>query len=548
MKRSRFASHHVQLQREKLSRRYELRGSRKFRLQCPKYDAHHPEICIETRKRCRRVESRYHKILDPCIQKVLKQRKEAVPASLTAQDLFYRKVSNIHEIAQQLVTYEKEFLTGRPSQNIVTTILAVNALLEAMLHHALKYRQDHCDMYAGNNTELPEFIPWTATTAMRKIITEQIGLILEKGLPEAREVDVQGTMFQNIVGLADIFLDGYASQLKSLQLQEHRMDDFSKLEREFDRERQKLILPLLECKQYDRAASLAEKFEDFEILVKICDLTDGQDRLQKYRYQFADRGFSQFLYNWYLKEGKRSHLLSKSVADEELSQFLDSDDVKYLSWLHEIRRGNFQAAHSALATLANVEKNFLSKKKTLLSLSKLSALASEEGDDEILQENIEAINEELGLVLHQEALPEEVLHNVGMDPKNMRVMSPEELIQLYVSEHNTYASELDVKKALDLLHYVEQGENFEQLKLHILCRAILMDSWDDVDVTDPLEVNKNKIFFRTLDLVHMDDELDTILPDRDTLLSCEELAGLQKQPNFIFLIKAGYEQIQNALQ
>lgn len=42
--------------------------------------------------------------------------------------------------------------------------------------------------------------------------------------------------------------------------------------------------------------------------------------------------------------GKRGHLLSKSLADgDELSAFLNSDNVQYLSWLHEIRRGNFEA-------------------------------------------------------------------------------------------------------------------------------------------------------------------------------------------------------------
>ncbi|KAK6998131.1 nuclear pore complex protein Nup133 [Biomphalaria glabrata] len=497
----------------------------------------------------REAHSKYCKILDLCIQKAVQLRQVAIPSTLTAQDLFYREVSSIHEIAQQLIKYESEFVSSdHPSQNVVNTILAVNALLEGMLYCALKYRQDHCDMYAGNTTDLPEFIPWTATPAMRKIIKDQIGLILEKGLPEAREVDVQGTMYQNIVGLADIFLDGYASQLKSLELQENKTEEYSQLEREFDRERQKLILPLLEHKQFDRAASLAEKFADFEILVRICDMTDNQDRLQRYRSQFAEKGFSQFLYNWYLKEGKRGHLLSKSLADgDELSAFLNSDNVQYLSWLHEIRRGNFEAAHSSLAALAKVEKNFLAKKKTLLSLSKLAALASEDEDN--LQENIEAIDEELALVLHQEVVPPEVFHNLGMDPDNMRVMSPEELIQLYVSEHNSNASELDVKKALDLLHHVDQNdESYEQLKSHIWCRAILMDSWDETDVTDPIEVNKDKIFFRTLDLVYLDGELDLFKPDLETLLSSSELAHLKRQPNFVFLMRAGYEHIENALQ
>lgn len=42
--------------------------------------------------------------------------------------------------------------------------------------------------------------------------------------------------------------------------------------------------------------------------------------------------------------GKRGHLLSQPVAQgDELSKFLDSDNMKYLSWLHEIKRGNYLA-------------------------------------------------------------------------------------------------------------------------------------------------------------------------------------------------------------
>ena len=45
----------------------------------------------------------------------------------------------------------------------------------------------------------------------------------------------------------------------------------------------------VEHKQYDRAASLAEKFEDFELLMRICDATDNQERLQRYRAQYSDK-------------------------------------------------------------------------------------------------------------------------------------------------------------------------------------------------------------------------------------------------------------------
>lgn len=37
------------------------------------------------------------------------------------------------------------------------------------------------------------------------------------------------------------------------------------------------------------AATLAEKYHDFDILVQMCEQTDNQARLQRYMNQFADQ-------------------------------------------------------------------------------------------------------------------------------------------------------------------------------------------------------------------------------------------------------------------
>ena len=42
-------------------------------------------------------------------------------------------------------------------------------------------------------------------------------------------------------------------------------------------------------KQYERAASLAEKYCDFAILVQLCEETDNQDRLQRYLNKFHNQ-------------------------------------------------------------------------------------------------------------------------------------------------------------------------------------------------------------------------------------------------------------------
>lgn len=50
-----------------------------------------------------------------------------------------------------------------------------------------------------------------------------------------------------------------------------------------------VLSPEVTLGQYPWAASLAEKYCDFDILVQMCEQTDNQARLQRYMTQFADQ-------------------------------------------------------------------------------------------------------------------------------------------------------------------------------------------------------------------------------------------------------------------
>ena len=43
----------------------------------------------------------------------------------------------------------------------------------------------------------------------------------------------------------------------------------------------------MEYEKYEMAASLAEKYLDFEILIQLCDDTDNSDRIERYLTQFS---------------------------------------------------------------------------------------------------------------------------------------------------------------------------------------------------------------------------------------------------------------------
>ena len=65
----------------------------------------------------------------------------------------------------------------------------------------------------------------------------------------------------------------------------------------------------------------------------------------------------------------------------------------------------------------------------MLSLAKLSALASEEADDSI-STSIDEIETHLHVIKAQEKLPNEALQKLQMKKETMKVMTPREIIEV----------------------------------------------------------------------------------------------------------------------
>ena len=82
-----------------------------------------------------------------------------------------------------------------------------------------------------------------------------------------------------------------------------------------------------------------------------------------------------------------------------------------------------------------------------------------------------SIFSELNIISAQENLPKSVLNSIdaGDDASKMKVLSPRDLIELYIGEDNREADHLDFKKALDLLDYISpagtSAEEFEEEKV-----------------------------------------------------------------------------------
>ncbi|XP_033628946.1 nuclear pore complex protein Nup133-like [Asterias rubens] len=491
-------------------------------------------------------------LVDGAISKVLDMRgQKYTPSGLTPQDVFYREVSGIHEIIGCLVEQEKDILSSElaPS-DIVCRISNINIIIQGMIKDAWHLRQSKALVYQSHGSSLPtmQYIPWTASTGpkgIRMLLTQQHRVTIERGIPNSEDIQSRGALYQQIMELTDLILEGYVTQLDSISLSSGEENaQYEELEQKYHQERSALIKPLIDHGQYERAASLGEKYCDFGILVSLCELTENEERLQRYMNQFATKGFSDFVFKYYMDEGKRSKLLSQPFSQHaELSEFLQAHD--HLSWLHHLQVNDYSKAQETLKRLAAKETLSVAKKKTLLSLSKLSALAGEASDTEL-----EDINTELDIILHQELLPRDLVQSMELFNKeeDLPVLDPEQLIWLYISNNNTNSNEYDFKKALDLLRYIPvDDEKYEHLRLSIWCKVILKNDWSAVQGSgvDPLQNYEDTIFFKTARMIlDSNDDLQYYLPNMDDLLSSQELTPLQSNSNFQYILRAGYEQMQ----
>ncbi|XP_034044297.1 nuclear pore complex protein Nup133 [Thalassophryne amazonica] len=263
------------------------------------------------------------------------------PPSLTAADVFFREVSR-DPPASSSVSWRRRSggPEGEPSGLGAVGLRSSSPLItiiKDMLQTACQYRETKASMYRAseNAAAEPEYVPWTASCAMRTVLSRQHDIVLRLVYPHA-DSELRSTLCEQLVALLDIYLGGYVAQLTSLQQQRLpvvQQERYSSLEMEYSQRRSELLAPLLELGQYQWVAALAEKYCDFDILVQMCEQTDNQSRLQHYMTKFADKNFADFLFRWYMEKGKRGKLLSQPATQhQQLSSFLQAH--QHLSWLH----------------------------------------------------------------------------------------------------------------------------------------------------------------------------------------------------------------------
>lgn len=447
------------------------------------------------------LQNQFPDVLDKIIEDMLNPESFLSP-ELTARDIFYREVSTVHLLLPGLVNSASQVTqSDMPIQQVSQFILRVNTVLLGVLREVVKYRQNNADRFvpARSSNAVTEYLPWTAATGkneLRTCLYTMQNLTLKHGVSGTNDSAVRNELYDQIVGLIDLILDGRKCHLESIR----GTEKFDILLKQYETERTNLIQPLIKNEQYENAAMLAEKYFDFASLVQICELTDNKGRLDSYSERFADQDFVGFLFSWYVKDGRQGQLVERCrrAGAGELTEKLSEHPE--LAWVQESLTGEYRQAAHTLSVLANEEVELVKRKKTKLSLSKIALLCSDESEEE-KREALEKINSELELISHQEELPDDVLETYGYDTKKLRVLKPMEIINFYTCAENTLATEFDFKKALDLLDYVPDVDDKKALRLRIWARAAKRNKWDSVTKNPELQI-QHTLFFKIMDLNH----------------------------------------------
>jgi len=478
------------------------------------------------------------------IKSVVEKRMEDIPGSLTYQDIFFREVSRIQDLFPSLWDHEENVVNQETSiMKQIEVVMHVNNIIISALKDAWFYRQSKSSFYYPKleKSYTIQYVPWTARDGaggIRPVLKKQIEMTVEKGLLNTDNAATTKMLLQEIVDLSDLLLDGYVTQLQFLKAAEI---DCTQLKLEFEKERKSVIEPLIEQEHYKMALALAEKYEDYTLMISICEKEGNSEKIAKYKETLADKGFLDFLFKWYLDRGELGKLLSQG-SSPQLEQFLSSHND--LSWLHFIGTGEYEKASEVLKRNAINERSYLARKKTMLSIGKLCLLASEERDDNV-EECLENIQNELDVVLHQETLPSSVIEKSGIDIDNMPPISVEDLIELYTGEENTNADEYDFKRALDLTNFLDPIRK-PSVWNSIWCKCILRDNWSSNIPVDPVARVRETLFYRCARLHdNQTADIKTVLPTLDVLQNSDELQRheLSSNDNFLFLMKVFYESI-----
>lgn len=124
--------------------------------------------------------------------------------------------------------------------------------------------------------------------SQHKLLLQAItgGLLSSLDSPE-----LVNNLYSDLLSLVEFLLDSSLAYVNSLGSAPSPKTD--KARARFERDRFALIEPFLTSGQDESASYLAEKYRDFEILLRLCDASGNTPKLGSLMEKFANEGFAR---------------------------------------------------------------------------------------------------------------------------------------------------------------------------------------------------------------------------------------------------------------
>ncbi|CAG4984246.1 unnamed protein product [Colias eurytheme] len=304
--------------------------------------------------------------------------------------------------------------------------------------------------------------------------------------------------------------------------------------------RRDLIQPYITEGQLERAAALAEKFLELELLVDMCVRSRRLDQLHAYLDKYEQQGISETAFGLLASgPGEWRALLLRSLGSRRggsLGRWLQAAPARReLHALHALARAAHGVAAAVLCDMADDELESVDRMATMASLSKLCLYADDCVEPAESKPAWQRAEELLALAAHHRALPAQLQH------AGDRRHAPQDLVQMYLDSDIKALTEYDYKKALDLTDFVEDPEVRDHLRLKIWSASILCEEWSGSGGEEPQLSVQGKMFYRLLDLLNvMGSDIEVLLPPLEQLLSLPELQDFARDPRKHYLLKYTY--------
>ncbi|KAK4058799.1 hypothetical protein OIO90_000245 [Microbotryomycetes sp. JL221] len=361
---------------------------------------------------------------------------------------FRTKVASLGDVLERVSVEAKLRLSNLSTSEERSFVLhEANEIYVTVLKAVFKFRQQQSIHYGISPTTCPTE-PWTSRLNLLQKLSWQFESTEESLKQFDRELgsttttittmnqqEIQIELKNQMIDLAQFLFSGFEERI--LFLTSSNVDGEASIEVRSIKDtyfelRPRLIHTLVQIGKITEAYDLAERHQDFKVLVQLCNHSKhGSSKRIEYFLNKYQELFAFDLFEFYIDNGMFEILFNlDSKHVNLLTRFLDESDNDQIAWLNDIEIGRFNHAKSTLLNIANQE-TLVQQQKLMLSLGKLTQVAqvtSSTLNDEPVQRAIQVIDDQLDLVNTQSTLRETLTELLSGNESRLNVFDQAKIV------------------------------------------------------------------------------------------------------------------------